>query len=1006
MTNKKRLRKFTAICLTAATFFTSLGGSVSAQATPVSNVSHSEYEDIVSTYSIDDSIIRYPEYLTQYENHRPTDEYVIEAADYAYFTKGETDSDGNELEAVPETFQDYEGMQGTSVLTEESGMIEYQIDIKESGFYELSLLYYPMEGKNSQIQRSFFVDGKLPYRELAVVEFYRIWKNSIMESALNQEGIKVKLWEKDNQGNDLKPTMNETPEWIHSYVYDSNGYVTSRLSIYLTSGTHTITMVSNREPMLLRNLTLSNSEQVVDYDAKKAEWDAKGYTASSSQMIRIEAENVDRTSSQMLYPTQDLSSPAVYPSDAKTLKNNTIGGNSWRLVGQWMEWDFEVLQSGYYNMSLYAKQNFLRGIYVSRKIEIDGKVLFDELNDYGFTYESNWRLDTLKDSENRPYMIYLEAGKHTLRMQNVLGNFSTIISEVQDSLNKLNSIYRSVIRITGVNPDKYRDYQIEKNLPNLEQELIEVHDQLDAAIKKLREVSGRSSDKEAVLITMRDQLKDLIKDQEEFAVVVANYKINVRAVGTWLTQAISQPLQLDTIYIYSPDIDLDVDNSSFWAKLLHEVKRLFYSFIIDYNQIGNVAEEGEDIRTITLWVGTGRDQANVIKSLIDEHFTNELHINVNVMLVDMSTLLQATLAGQGPDVAIQVNTINTTNNLAIQASNDLPMNYGLRNAVADLSQFEDLEEVKQRFNQSALTSFEYEGATYALPETQTFPMMFYRKDILKELGIEIPKTWDDVKVIMSVLNQNQMEFGMLPNELTWLMLLNQYGGTYYTKDATASALDSDEAIQAFKEYCKLYTDYKLDKETSVEERFRTGEAPIIIADYSIYNNLQVSAPDIKGLWGFAPVPGVVQEDGTINNTVASVGSACIMMEDSKHKDDAWEFLKWWTSAETQTLYGREMESLMGASARVATANIEAFANMSWPVQDYEALMQQLENVVGVRQVPGGYYTWRNVNNAFYKVTTKTDSSSARESLTDNIIYINAEINYKRKEFGMPLAEDK
>lgn len=82
------------------------------------------------------------------------------------------------------------------------------------------------------------------------------------------------------------------------------------------------------------------------------------------------------------------------------------------------------------------------------------------------------------------------------------------------------------------------------------------------------------------------------------------------------------------------------------AGVVHEFKKLFYSFIVDYNAIGNVAEEGEDSRTITVWIGSGRDQANVIKALIDETFTPEKNINVNVQLVDMNTLLQATLAGQ------------------------------------------------------------------------------------------------------------------------------------------------------------------------------------------------------------------------------------------------------------------------------------------------------------------------------------------------------------------------
>ena len=1002
MAKRKRFKKVTAYLCLVATLLTSFARPIKAQAT--SAKAQDEYEEIVSSYSIDDSVVRYVEYLDQFANIRPTDEYIIEAEDYVYYS--EKDENGNIVEVVPESYSDYEGVPGISIVSSEDSMLEYKVDIKNEGLYEISLLYYPIAGKNSEIQRSFFLDGKLPYDELAVVDFFRIWKNNITDSEVNDDGVKVKLWKKDNQGNDLKPTMIEVPEWVTSPLYDSNGYVTDRLSVYLTKGSHTITMLSVKEPMLLNKIILNNSEEVVDYVTKKASWDAQGARETSGQLIRIEAENVYRTSSQMLYPTQDQSSPAVYPSSTNTLKNNTIGGNSWRLVGQWLEWDFEVGESGYYNMAFYTKQNFSKGIYVSRKIQIDGQVLFDELSDYGFTYESSWRMDTLADNHENAYMIYLEAGKHTLRMQNVLGEFSTIISEVQDSLTKLNNIYRSVIRITGVAPDEYRDYQIEKNLPELKGQLIEVHDQLDRAIKRLRQVAGRGSDKEAVLITMRDQLKELIKDQEEFAVIIAGYKINTRAVGNWLTQAINQPLQLDTIYIYSPDVEVKVENSSFWAKLWYELQRLFYSFFIDYNQIGNVAKEGEETKTITLWVGTGRDQANVIKSLIDENFTSKTNINVNVQLVDMSTLLQATLAGQGPDVAIQVNTINTTNNLAIQASNDLPMNYGLRNAVADLSQFDDLEEVKKRFNESAMTPFQYDDKTFALPETQTFPMLFYRKDILKELGIEVPKTWDEVKVIMSILNQNQMEFGMLPHELIWLMILNQHGGTYYTQDATASALDSDEAIEAFKEYCRLYTDYKLDKATSAEERFRTGEAPLIIADYTLYNNLQVSAPDLKGLWGFAPVPGVVQKDGTINNKVASVGSGCIMMEASKDKESSWEFMKWWTSAETQTRYGKEMESLMGASARVATANMEAFANMPWPNADYEALSKQLEQVVGVRQVPGGYYTWRNVNNAFYEVTTETDSTSVRESITDNIIYINDEINYKRKEFGMPLATDK
>lgn len=68
----------------------------------------------------------------------------------------------------------------------------------------------------------------------------------------------------------------------------------------------------------------------------------------------------------------------------------------------------------------------------------------------------------------------------------------------------------------------------------------------------------------------------------------------------------------------------------------------------------------------------------------------------------MNTLLQATLAGQGPDVALQVangtnGTVATSSTGTTASSNDLPVNYGLRSAVVDLTQFPDYEDVVKRF---------------------------------------------------------------------------------------------------------------------------------------------------------------------------------------------------------------------------------------------------------------------------------------------------------------------
>lgn len=957
----------------------------------VTEITQSEFDQLVSRYTVSKDSVGYKEYIAAHDQVRPETELTVEAADYVRYELGDTG-------AVPTIYQDYQGMAGKSVLTAEDSLIEYEFQVEQSGCYDLSLLYYPVEGKNSAIQRSVFLDGALPYEELSLVEFQRIWTVDAAEEYVNEDGVTLRRWGKDNQGNDLKPGCVETPEWVESCLYDSEGYVTTQLALYLTAGTHTVTLVGLREPMLIRRLTLSNRTRSAAYQEVKAQWDAQGAVDTSGHIIRIEAENASKTSSQMLYAKQDQSSPAVYPASPKELLNNTIGGDSWRLNGQWIEWEFEVPEPGYYQLALVDKQNFVKGIYVSRRISIDGQVPFEEMLDYGFEYSSNWRKDVLSSKEGEAYRFFLEEGKHTLRMEVVLGEFADIISDVQDCVTQLNAIYRSVIRITGVAPDQYRDYEIERNLPELENQLIAVKQQLDGAIDDLLALIGDNSDKEAVLLTMRDQLDELIYDQERFTEVLSSYKINVRATANWITQVISQPLQLDRLYVYSPDCQIKVEKTGFWAGLWHEICRLFYSFIIDYNQIGNVSKD--DSAAITLWIGTGRDQANVIKSMIDATFTPASGINVNVQLVDMNTLLRATLAGQGPDVAIQVPNTNGVAGAVLTTGNDSAVNYGIRNAVVDLTRFPDYDQVVERFSDSAMVQLCFHGAAYGLPETQTFPMMFYRKDILMELGLEVPQTWDDVKVAMTVLAKNQMEFGMLPSEQIFAMLLYQNGGAYYSEDGSVSRLDSDEAINSFKQYCEYYTDYKLDKETSVDQRFRTGECPIIIADYTLYNNLQVSAPDIDGLWSIAPVPGTRKEDGTIDRSVGSTGLTSLMMSATKEPEACWEFLKWWSSDEVQTNFGYEMESLQGKAGRVPTANLGAFQKLAWKASDMEALLEQYAWVKGIPQVPGGYYSWRNVNNAFYTVTTDTDFASAREELMDKVVLINQELNYKWEEFEL------
>ena len=175
--------------------------------------------------------------------------------------------------------------------------------------------------------------------------------------------------------------------------------------------------------------------------------------------------------------------------------------------------------------------------------------------------------------------------------------------------------------------------------------------------------------------------------------------------------------------------------------------------------------------------------------------------------------------------------------------------------------------------------------------------------------------------------------------------------------------------------------------------------PIGIIDFTMYNKLSVFAPEIKGLWAFAPVPGTVAEDGSLRREVGSGGSASVMFKNAENKEGAWTFLKWWTGKEAQIAFGRQMEIRMGAAARYPTANMEALSALPWPTNDFQKLSEQMQWVRGIPEVPGGYLTGRNIDNAFRRVVVQGDDP--RETLENYVRTMNEEITSKRKEFNLP-----
>lgn len=961
----KMLRVAVALTILCTTVIPMKGGPDNGRQIHAAGDARTEQSEGMEAFQMDS----YDAYLQRHQNAgRPEQEIVIHGGDYVKYAGQE-----------PRKVSSAGGRNGSFAESYDTGSMTWEVSVPEAGLYNMTLRYYTLEGRSSSIERELLIDGKLPFTGARSFIFPRLWVNEKPEI------------EQDNQGNDIRPRQVEAQGWQEVPFRDAEGFYEKPYAFYLSAGKHTLTLNAIKEPMVIGEIKLGQTDTLPDYEEVKARYQKLGLQEAKGQQVKVQGEDAIFKSAPTLYPITDRSSPSTEPKSLSKIRMNTIGGNNWRMPGDSITWKIEVPEDGLYILGIKSRQELLRGVYSTRTLYIDGEIPFSEVREIPFNYSSDWKMITL-GSDQEPYQFYLTKGTHELKLEVVLGSVAPLIRQVQNSILELNSIYRKILMITGSVPDPFRDYNLEQKIPEMTAAFEKHSKILTGVSQQLNEITGEKSDQVAILTKMAYQLEDLAKHPETLQSRLESFKINVGGLGTWVLQVREQPLEIDYIVLASPEQKMPKAAASFASKAKHEVTNLFSSFFTDYNSMGNT---GESERAVTVWVGTGRDQAQVIKAMTDDTFTEHTGISVNLRLVNPSVLMPATLSGQGPDVAMQI-------------SNDIPVNYGMRNAIVDLTRFSDYDEVAKRFRDSAIVPYKFHDAVFGLPEQQVFPMLFYRKDILSELNLKAPQTWEDMYEIIPVLKKHHMDLALpiaqtvgvstLEPSKAFAMLLYQQGGEFYNHDGTRSTLDSEASMQAFRKWTDFFVNYKFPLQFDLTTRFRTGEIPVAITDYTFYNTLAVSAPEIRGLWDFTVVPGIGQDDGSINRDVSSGGSAVIMMEQSKDKEAAWEFIKWWTSKDTQVRFGREMEGLMGAAARYPTANVEAMDELPWPSKDLENLKEQWDWVRGVPEVPGGYYTGRNIDNAFREVIN--NKTNTRDALYDYVEEINREIEFKQQEINL------
>lgn len=861
-------------------------------------------------------------------------------------------------------------------VSHESPMAETSFEVQEEGMYQICMTYMDLLNDDLSIEVGFYFDDVAPYSELENVLFSKIY---IRES----ETI-----EKDEFGNEIRPSVVENQRIHSEWAKNKTGMYLEPYAVFLTKGTHKIAVKNVLGSIAISSLELRVSDKPISYDAY-----INAYTNEDKfgeLEYQIEAENFYEVSESTLSATSDSTNAGMSPvSSTKTLINS-FGQDCWNSDGQWGSWKVpDNVEPGLYRISFRVKQAGSVGIYTYRTLYVNGEIPFAEAATVKVPYDTKWQIQTFGD-EN-PYYVYLKPGD-ILTLEATTGEMAEAVNKIYTTMNLLNDIYQSIIIVTGTEPDDNRDYNIQREIPTLLDDLSGVRDTIHEIAELISDIMGETNSKVYFMHRFVTLLDGFVDNYRAIVPELDTFKSYIDSFSAQTYDFNNLPLEIDWINLSKSDAKEKKANVEWWESLVFEVKRFFHSFC---KKIYVKSGEG---KTVTVWCSLGRDQMQAIKSLIESDFVPKTGINVDLKMTTTS-LAEAILAGREPDVSLSV-------------EQTVPIDLALRNQIVDLTPWlEDMsEKYLTQFSESAWTPFEYDGGIYAIPLTQEYYMMFYRKDILNDLGVDIPETWEELYSVMRQLQKSNFQVGIKESDSSsaglssaipiFDMFLYQNGGTYFNEELTMSAFESNEGKDAFKRWVSLYSEYGLTTSFDELSRFRSGEMPIIISSYAFYKNIAATAPEISGRWDMACIPGTRKENGTIDRTESSTVTGTIILKSALERgvaDEAFEFVSWWADSDTQYNYSTAMESIQGVAGRVSTANKETFERLSWTKEEKAVLRAQREHVVAINQVPGMYIINRSLTSALRNSYESTAINPFVQLNIQNSI-INEEITRKRKEF--------
>jgi len=332
------------------------------------------------------------------------------------------------------------------------------------------------------------------------------------------------------------------------------------------------------------------------------------------------------------------------------------------------------------------------------------------------------------------------------------------------------------------------------------------------------------------------------------------------------------------------------------------------------------SEKKQEPVKLTILTHYSQEQEEALKKQIDKW--NKLHPDIQVVhksVADFGQLLPTIMAqqtaGQQADIlhvyALWAGQLATNNVLA---------------EVPD----EIVEDIKKNYLPTAIDTVTLNGKILGYPtEVETYGL-FYNKKILQENGFnDPPQTWDELYNIAKKVTKKDSAgkiliegFGLIKGWDSavvhpYLSLVYSAGGSFVTDGKVD--LTSQPAIQALEFEEKFIRDGITDISFDAFKGFPDEKVAMVINAGWWNSSLKTLMGENYKNVGVAPIPS---PDGKHKGSV-SYGFFYGVNSKSKHKEEAWQFLKWLNSepqANGGTAEGNFLLSLSIIPARISDIN--------------------------------------------------------------------------------------